>query len=132
LKKNDVTAVVLPTPFYYLNEQQKPPVEKLREEGVAVAIASDHNPGSSPSLSLLTAMNQACVLFKFTPEQSLQGTTINAAKALGLSSSKGQLSKGYDADMVLWDIEHPSELSYGINMNHPHSVWIGGQHVHTC
>lgn len=129
LHNQNTTAVILPTPFYFLKEKQKPPVRALQQAGVAIAIASDHNPGSSPSLSLLTAMNQACVLFELTPEQALAGTTRNAAKALGLQTRKGQVKAGFDADLLLWDISHPAELSYGINMYTPSSIWIAGKHV---
>lgn len=128
LSLSDTVAVLLPGAFYYLNETVKPPISALRKYKVPIAVATDLNPGSSPLNSLLTAMNMSAVLFGLTPLEALQGTTINAAKALGLST-KGQLKVGLDADFGLWDIHHPSELSYGINQCRPHSIWVGGHLV---
>jgi imidazolonepropionase len=110
-------AVLLPGAFYFLRETQLPPVQLLREQGVAMAIASDLNPGTSPALSLRLMLNMACTLFRLTPEEALAGVTINAAKALGLGASHGSLEVGKVADFVAWQIEQPAELSY----------WLGGE-----
>jgi imidazolonepropionase len=128
LKNADTVAVILPGAFYYLNETQKPPISALRQHDVPMAVATDLNPGSSPLASLLTAMNMASVLFGLTPEEALKGTTVNAAKALGLNK-KGLIEVGMDADLCLWNIEHPSELVYGINQNRPTAKWINGKYV---
>lgn len=129
LKQHKVVAVLLPAAFYYLNEQQKPPIQAMREAKLAMAVATDCNPGSAPVASLLLAMNQACVLFGLTPEESLLGVTRHAAQALGLGQCKGRLKAGYDADLVLWDIPSPGELSYSINMHTPQHIWLAGEHV---
>ena len=123
-------AVLLPGAFYFLNEQQKPPIAALRKHGVPMAVATDLNPGTSPIASLLLAMNQAAVLFGLTPEEALRGTTRNGALALGLTN-KGMLKGGFDADLALWDIQHPAELTYAVNMNRPSQVWQGGQCVYS-
>lgn len=128
IKQAGTAAVLLPGAFYFLNETKKPPINELRDHNVPMAIATDLNPGSSPLASLLTAMNMGCVLFSLTPEEALAGTTINAAKALGLAN-KGVLVEGNDADFCLWDIQHPAELAYGINQIRPQSVWVGGHSV---
>ena len=94
-----------------------------------MAVASDLNPGSSPIASLLLTMNMACVLFGLTPEEALLGTTRGAATALGLGSRKGQVAVGYDADLVLWDIEDPAQLSYGHKLVRPAAIWRGGRRV---
>jgi imidazolonepropionase len=125
----DLVAVLLPGAYYFLGETQCPPIEGLREAGVPIAIATDLNPGSSPVCSLLFTLNLACVQFSLTPEEALAGVTRNAAKALALSQCKGMLKAGMDADLVLWRIDHPSELSYGVNMSAPVQVWVGGQPV---
>ncbi len=122
-------AVLLPGAFYYLHETKQPPISALRQAGVAMAVATDFNPGTSPIASLLTTMNMACVLFALTPEEALQGTTVNAAQALGLGGSKGQLAEGFDADFCLWAIRRPAELVYGINQLRPTAIWQGGQRV---
>ena len=117
MAKSGTSAVLLPGAFYFLGEDQVPPVDALRLHGVSMAIATDLNPGSSPINSPLTAMNMACVLFGLSPEEALCGMTRNAAKVLGMSGDRGVLSAGSCADMVLWDIDHPSELSYWIGAN---------------
>lgn len=109
-------AVLLPGAFYTLNESQHPPVALLREHEVAIAIATDCNPGSSPLTSLLLTMNMACTLFKLTPEEALTGVTRNAARALGITD-RGTLDHGMLADISLWNVSHPSELCYRIGFN---------------
>ena len=110
-------AVLLPGAFYMLGETQAPPVDRLREAGVPIALATDSNPGSSPVTSLLTTMNMGCVLFGLTPVEALAGVTRNAAQALGLGERRGTLEVGKAADFVIWDIEEPAELSYRIGFN---------------
>ncbi len=106
-------AVLLPGAFYTLRENQLPPLQALRAHGVPMAVATDCNPGSSPLTSLLLAMNMACTLFRMTPEETLHGTTQWAARALGLNDC-GNLAPGLRADLAIWEVEHPSELSYRI------------------
>jgi imidazolonepropionase len=112
-------AVLLPGAFFTLKETQRPPIALLRQYGVPMAIATDANPGTSPALSLRLMMNMACTLFALTPEESLAGATIHAAKALGMEESHGSLEVGKVADFVCWDVESPGELSY----------WLGGNLV---
>lgn len=132
LKQHDVVAVLLPGAFYFLNERRLPPIAAMRAAQLPMAVATDLNPGSSPMASLLLAMNQACVLFGLTPEESLAGVTRQGARALGLEQRKGQLKAHWDADLALWNITHPAELSYGINMHTPMKIWVGGLLVQTC
>ena len=117
LAHNDCVAVLLPGAFYVLREQQLPPLSALREHKVAIALASDSNPGSSPLHSLLLTMNMACTLFRMTPVEALRGITINAASALGLAQQIGSLETGKRADLVVWDVDRPAMLSYRIGMN---------------
>lgn len=124
-----IVPVLLPGAYYFLNETQKPPVQGFRDAGVPMAIATDLNPGSAPICSLLLTMNMACVQFALTAEEALAGVTRHGAKALGLGQTKGMIKAGMDADLVLWCIDHPSELSYGVNMCTPDQVWMAGQHV---
>jgi imidazolonepropionase len=93
-----------------------------------MAVATDANPGSSPMCSLLLAMNMACTMFKMTPEETLRGATINAARALGLADC-GTLTKGNRADLAIWNISHPSELAYRIGFNPLHSRVFNGKHI---
>jgi len=110
-------AVLLPGAFYYLQEKQQPPIHLLRKHQVPIAIATDSNPGSSPTNSLLLMLNMACVLFHLTPEEALLAVTKNAAKALGLQESLGTLAVGKNADFVVWNIDHPRDLSYQFGTN---------------
>ena len=109
-------AVILPGAFYTLRETQLPPIEAFRKHKVPMALATDCNPGSSPITSLLLTMNMACTLFRMTPEEALNGVTLNGAKALGLKD-RGTISAGLRADLVIWDVETPAELSYRIGFN---------------
>jgi len=125
----NMTAVLLPGAFYFLRETQLPPIELLRKHDVAIAIATDVNPGSSPICSLQLMLNMACTLFKLTPSEALAGVTCHAAKALGLSTSKGQLSVGFDADIAIWNISQPAELCYQFGVNPLNGLIQNGQQV---
>ena len=109
-------AVLLPGAYYFLRETKLPPVQALRDAGVPIAIATDHNPGSSPCLSLLLMLNMACTLFRLRPEEAWRGVTVHAARALGLAD-RGQLAAGQRADFVIWDAQHPRELAYRFGHN---------------
>ncbi len=118
-------AMLLPGAYYFLRDTQLPPVAALRAAGVPMAIATDHNPGSSPCLSLLLMLNMACTLFRLTPEEAWRGVTVNAARALGLGD-RGVLAAGQRADFTVWDAEHPRELAYRFGHNPCRRVICGG------
>jgi imidazolonepropionase len=111
LRASGTVAVLLPGAYYFLRETRQPPVGALREAGVPMAIATDHNPGSSPALSLLLMINMACTFFRLTPEEAWRGVTRHAARALGLHD-RGWLAAGLRADFAVWQAEHPRELAY--------------------
>lgn len=124
LAKSNTAAVLLPGAFYFLRETKFPPIDLLRKYKVPIAIATDCNPGTSPTTSLLLMLNMACTLFRFTPEEALIGVTRNAAKALGIENSYGTLEVGKKACMVSWDITHPAELSYQFGFNPYHQSFF--------
>lgn len=126
LKAAGSVAVLLPGAFYTLHETRKPPIEAFRSMGVPMAVGTDWNPGSSPMGSLLLAMNMACTLFGLTPAEALAGTTRNAARALGLDNC-GVIAPGMRADLALWDVGEPAELSYGIGINPLYQRMYGGR-----
>lgn len=117
-------AVLLPGAFYALRETRKPPVESFCRHGVAMAVATDANPGTSPTNSLLLMMNMACVLFGLTPEEALLGVTRNAAKALGIEA--GVIAVGRPADLALFAIDHPRDLACGFGRNPLRASWKDG------
>ena len=119
-------AVLLPGAFYTLRERQKPPVELFRRHRVAMALATDCNPGSSPVTSLRAILNLGCNLFGLTPEEALAGVTRNAARALGLAG-RGTLEIGKRADLALWRIHRPAELSYWFGFDPPAVILRDGQ-----
>ncbi len=121
-------AVLLPGAYYFLRETQRPPIAALRAAGVPIAIATDHNPGSSPTLSPLLMLNMACTLFRLTPEEALRGMTVNGARALGLTE-RGTLAAAQRADFVAWPLDHPSELAYGFGQRLDARVVTGGVEV---
>jgi imidazolonepropionase len=125
MARSGSVAVLLPGAFYFLRETRLPPVQALRDAGVPIAIASDHNPGSSPGLSLLLMLNMACTLFRLTPEEALRGATVNGARALGLHD-RGTLAAGQRADVAVWALGQPAELAYWFGHNPCRRVIAGG------
>ena len=112
LARAGTVAVLLPSAHYFMRDSKKPPIQKLRAAGVPMAVATDCNPGTSPNLSPLLALNMACTLFGLTPEEAVAGMTRHAARALGLQDSIGTLEAGKAADLACWNVSEPAELAY--------------------
>lgn len=110
-------AVLLPGAYYTLRDTHLPPIAALRAAGVPMAVGTDHNPGTSPALSLLLMANMACTLFRLTVPEALDGITRHAARALGLQDTHGSLGVGRPANFVLWEVREAAELVY----------WFGGK-----
>jgi imidazolonepropionase len=126
MKKAGTTAVLLPGAFYFLRETRVPPIELLREHGVPMALATDHNPGTSPLTSILLVLNMAATLFRMTVDECLLGVTRHAAAALGLAERVGTLEAGKQCDLAIWNVERPAELVYAIGARPLHErVWKG-------
>ena len=120
------TAVLLPGAFLTLRETQLPPLAALREHGVPIALATDCNPGTSPLCSMPEAMALASRLFSMTPEECLAGATREAARALGLLQSRGTIERGKRADLAIWNINHPRDLTYWMGRNPLQELLIEG------
>jgi imidazolonepropionase len=116
LAEAGTVAVILPGAFYTLRETQAPPIAAFRRHGVAMAVATDLNPGTSPLFSLLLTMNMAATQFRMTVEECLLGVTRHAAAALG-RTDVGTLEAGKKCHLAIWDIERPAELVYRIGFN---------------
>jgi imidazolonepropionase len=121
-------AVLLPGAYLILNEARKPPVNALRRRNIPIAIASDCNPGTSPVCSLRAAMVLAASLFRLTPEECLAGVTREAARALGLDD-RGTLQAGSRADIAIWNIGHPRELSYWLGLDALDGLLVNGRNA---
>lgn len=129
LKASDTVAVLLPGAFYFLKEQQTPPVAALRNAKVPIAIATDANPGSSPFYSLPLIMNMACILFGLSIEEAWYGVTLNAAKALNLDAELGSLEKGKRADMIIWSTNSMNDIVYSPNFNFCEQIIKAGKEI---
>ncbi|MCI5068872.1 imidazolonepropionase [Acidovorax sp.] len=112
MKAAGTVAVLLPGAYYTLRDTHLPPIAQLREAGVPMAVSTDHNPGTSPALSLLLMANMACTLFRLTVPEALAGITTHAARALGLQGTHGLIASGRPANFVLWPVGEAAELAY--------------------
>lgn len=112
MKQAGTVAVLLPGAYYTLRDTHLPPIAALREAGVPMAVSTDHNPGTSPALSLLLMANMACTLFRLTVPEALAGITVHAARALGLQDTHGLIASGRPANFVLWPFAEAAELAY--------------------
>ncbi|KRC06243.1 imidazolonepropionase [Hydrogenophaga sp. Root209] len=112
MKASGTVAVLLPGAYYFLRDTHLPPIQALREAGVPMAVATDHNPGTSPALSLLLMLNMASTLFRLTVPEAMAGVTHHAAHALGLQQTHGRIAVGMPANFVLWPLGELAELVY--------------------
>jgi imidazolonepropionase len=126
LRDAGTVAMLLPGAYHFLRETKLPPIAALREAGVPLAVATDHNPGTSPALSLALMIHLACTLFRLTPEEAVRGATVHAARALGLAD-RGLLAAGRRADFALWDHDHPCELAYWFGRDACRGVIVGAR-----
>ncbi len=109
-------AVLLPGAYYALRETRLPPIDALRSAGVPMAVATDCNPGTSPTTSPLLMLNMACTLFRLTPLEAMRGMTHVAARALGLAD-RGRLRVGMRADVAVYAVGEPAELAWRFGGN---------------
>lgn len=124
----NVVACLLPATALFLREEAADG-RKMIDEGVAVAISTDCNPGSSPTVSMPLVMNLACISMRLTPAEALTAATYNAAYALNRQDTIGSLEVGKKADIVLWDVSSYEELQYLFGVNHVKSVWKSGRKI---
>ncbi|AMM24633.1 imidazolonepropionase [Variovorax sp. PAMC 28711] len=121
MREAGTVAVLLPGAYYTLRDTQLPPIAALRKAGVPMAVSTDHNPGTSPALSLLLMVNMACTLFRLTVPEAIDAVTTHAARALGLQATHGAIAAGMPANFVLWNLQEAAELAY----------WFGQRPVRT-
>lgn len=128
MAKSGTIACLLPATALYLREDAAPG-RRMVDEGVAVAISTDCNPGSSPTTSMPLVMNLACISMRLTPAEALTAATYNAACAINRQEKIGSLEVGKQADVVLWNVENYQELQYLFGVNHVKTVWKNGVQV---
>jgi imidazolonepropionase len=127
LKDANVQPVLLPGSVYVLGSNHYPAARAMIEAGLAVVLATDFNPGSSPTPSMPMILSLACTQMKMTPAEAITAATINAAYSLGRGDEIGSLEKGKRADFVIHDCEDYRELAYFFGLEHAHSVYASGR-----
>jgi len=126
LANSDTVATLLPAANYFLGLDKFPPARRLIDNGVAVALATDYNPGTSPTTSMPFVLSVACTHMKMSPAEAITAATINGAYALGLQGSKGSLVHGKDADIAIFTAEDYRELAYWFGVNRCERVFLRG------
>jgi imidazolonepropionase len=117
LARRDTIATLVPGANYFLGLERFPPVRKLIDSAVAVAVATDYNPGSSPAASMPFVLSLACTHMKMSPAEAISASTINGAWALGLQDRKGSIEPGKDADLAVFDVQDYREIPYWFASN---------------
>src|SRR5882762_138872 len=126
LAKSDTVVTLVPGANYFWGLEKYPPARKFIDSGVAVALATDYNPGTSPTISMSMAMSLACTHMKMSPAEAIAAATINGAFALGLGDRKGSVEPGKDADMAVFDVRNYKEIPYWFGVNRCVQTIIGG------
>ena len=127
LAKASSVATLLPAANYFLGLSTFPPARKLIDNGVAVALATDYNPGTSPTTSMPFVLSAACTHMNVSPAEAIAAATINGACALNLQHKKGSLEVGKDADIAIFDAQDYRELPYWFGMNRCWRTLLGGK-----
>ena len=117
LAASNTVATLLPAANYFLGLSTFPPARRLIDSGVAVALATDYNPGTAPTPSMPFVLSAACTQMKMLPAEAITAATYNGARALQLQHRKGSLQVGKDADLAIFDVEDYRELAYWFGVN---------------
>ena len=126
LANTDTVATLLPAANYFLGLSTFPPARKLIDSGAAVALATDYNPGTSPTTSMPFVMSVACTHMKMSPAEAIAAATFNGACALGLQHRKGSLAPGKDADVAIFEATDYRELAYWFGVNRCRQSLLNG------
>jgi imidazolonepropionase len=129
LKKASVQPVLLPGSVYALGSSRYPRAREMIEAGLAIVLATDFNPGSSPTPSMPMVLSLACTQMKMSPAEAITASTVNAAYSLNRGDKIGCLEPGKLANFVIFDCEDYRELAYWFGMPQTHSVYVRGDCV---
>lgn len=129
LAASGTVATLLPGTLFFLGRTRYAPARALRDAGARVALASDFNPGSSPSPNMALVMTMACSQMGLAPIEALHAATAGGAAALQLDDGRGTLRIGAPADLVLWDVASYAEIAYRYGLPPIAGVWIAGERV---
>ena len=127
LAKNNTVATLVPGANYFLGLGEYPPARQLIDGGVAVALATDYNPGTSPTVSMPFVLSLACTQMKMSPAEAISAATINGAWALRLQERKGSIEPGKDADLAVLDVGDYREIAYWVAANQCAYTVLNGQ-----
>ncbi len=127
LAKHDTIATLVPGANYFLGLKEYPRARKLIDAGVPVALATDYNPGTSPTLSMPMAMSLACTHMKMSPAEAITASTINGAWALRVADRKGTIEAGKDADLAVFAVEDYREIPYWFGANRCSMTVMNGE-----
>jgi len=127
LAKADTVATLVPGANYFLGLRDYPAARKLIDAGVPVALATDYNPGTSPTISMPMAMSLACTHMKMTPAEAIVAATINGAWALRVAERRGSIEPGKDADLAVFAVEDYREIPYWFGVNRCAATVLNGQ-----
>jgi imidazolonepropionase len=129
LAKRDTIATLVPGANYFLGLKKYPDARRLIDNGVPVALATDYNPGTSPTISMPMAMSLACTQMKMSPAEAIAAATVNGAHALRVADRKGTIETGKDADMAIFDVKDYREIPYWFGSNHCAETILNGERV---
>ena len=116
-RQAETVATLVPGANYFLGLEKFPPARKLIDAGVPVALATDYNPGSSPTASMPFVLSLACTHLKMSPAEAIAAATINGAWSLRLQERKGSIEPGKDADLAVFDVADYREIAYWVASN---------------
>lgn len=129
LAQSETVATLLPGASYFLGQPGYPPARRLIDGGVAVALATDYNPGTSPTTSMPMVLSLACTQMKMTVEEAISAATLNGAHALRLSEKKGSIEAGKDADLAIFDCKEYREIAYWFGSSRCRATVLSGHLV---
>jgi imidazolonepropionase len=130
LARSNVVATLLPGVNFHLGLNYYPPARHLIETGAIVALATDFNPGTCPTLNMQFILSLACSALRMTPAEAISAATINGAHALGCADRLGSLEPGKQADLIVMDVDDYREIPYYFGVNHCVMTVKGGRVVY--